>query len=338
MKRTMKDLVEEHKARPVPTDPWGRTLIAPPPRSIPMNEYGYPLIIVRKRQRMWEARPVSAILASLASALLSLAHPTFAADSAVTREFEVFARTNCGFGPLDLLLFLFATDLLLQGLKASTVDTYVSGILRCRAHANQKITGPFVGDVKKVLEEIQCHEDVHHARDIDDETAMRFLALLDGPAQAVCFLMIVCGARVADLMSMTRAQFRFLPSRDVQVSFKLTKNHRKKGAQYSIVVPIPLGVPGSLATCFSPGDPFAPLISLTTDQFNAALKPVGDRFPELAGVTSYSFRRLFIQRNIDRFTDEKSHLTDWAEVVKLTGHLKIETVRTRYTREGQDTL
>ena len=332
----MKDVLEEHKTHPLPTDPWARA--APLPRSIPMNEYGYPLIVVQRRQRMWATRPISATLTSLASTLLGMAHPTYAADSAVTREFEQFARTNVGFGPLDLLLFLFATDLLLQGLKASTVDTYVSGILRCRTHANQKITGPFVSDVKKILEEIQCHEDVHHARDIDDAIAMLFLALLDGAAQAVCFLMIVCGARVSDLMGMTRAQFKFLPSREVQVSFKLTKNHRKKGAQYSIVVPIPHGVPLSLAAHFAPGDPSAPLISLATDDFNAALKLVGERFSNLAGVTSYSFRRLFIQRNIARFTDPASHLTDWAEVVKLSGHLKIETVRTCYTREGQDTL
>ena len=303
-----------------------------------MNEYGYPLIVVHKRQRMWATRAISTTLTSLASTLLGMAHPTFAADSAVTREFELFARTNVGFGPLDLLLFLFATDMLLQGLKASTVDTYVNGILRCRAHANQKITGPFVSDVKKILEEIQCHEEVHHARDIDDAMAMLFLALLDGPAQAVCFLMIVCGARVSDLMGMTREQFKFLQSREVLVSFKLTKNHRKRGAQYSIVVPVPLGVPLSLAAHFVPGDPSAPLISMSTDIFNVELKLVGDRYPDLAGVTSYSFRRLFIQRNIIRFTDPKSHLADWAEVVKLTGHLKIETVRTCYTREGQDTL
>ena len=338
MKRTMKDVLEEHKARPTPSDPWGRARHVPCPRALPVNEYGYPLIVVKKRQRMWIARPVTALLMSLTTALLTMAHPTYAADSAVTREFEEFARVNCGFGPMDLLLFLFATDLLLQGLKASTVDTYVSGVLRCRLHANQKISGPYVGDVKKILEELQCHEEVNHARDIDDEMAMRFLLLLDGPAQAVCFLMIVCGARVADLMDMTRSQFRFLPSREAQVSFKLTKNHRKKGSQYSIVVPIPVGVPESLAAFFAPGDPSAPLISLTTDAFNAALKPVGERYPDLAGVTSYSFRRLFIQRNIARFTDEKSHLTDWVEVVKLTGHLKIETVRTRYTRDGQDTL
>ena len=108
---------------------------------------------------------------------------------------------------------------------------------------------------------------------------------------------------------------------------------------YSIIVPVPLGVPESLAAFFIPAaNAGAPLISMTTDLFNEALKEVGVRYPDLAGVTSYSFRRLFIQRNIERFTDASSHLTDWAKVVKLTGHVQIETVRTRYTREGQDTL
>ena len=55
-----------------------------------MNEYGYPLFVAYKRQRMWVTRAISATLTSLASTLLEMPHPTFAADSAVTREFEVF--------------------------------------------------------------------------------------------------------------------------------------------------------------------------------------------------------------------------------------------------------
>ena len=120
-------MLEEHKTRPLPTDPWARA--AP----LPMNEYGYPLFVAYKRQRMWVTRAISATLTSLASTLLGMPHPTFVVDSAVAREFEFFAQTNVGFGPLGLLLFLFATDMLLQGLKVSTADTYVNGILRCRA-------------------------------------------------------------------------------------------------------------------------------------------------------------------------------------------------------------
>ena len=47
------------------------------------------------------------------------------------------------------------------------------------------------------------------------------------------------------------------------------------------MVPIPHGVPLSLAAHFAPGDPSAPLISLATDDFNAALKLVGERFSNL---------------------------------------------------------
>ena len=84
VKRTMKDVLEDHKTRPLPTDPWARA--AP----LPMKEYGYPLFVAYKRHRMWVTRAISATLTSLASTLLEMAHPTFAADSAVTREFEVF--------------------------------------------------------------------------------------------------------------------------------------------------------------------------------------------------------------------------------------------------------
>ena len=335
MKKSMKDVLETHKAIPPHQDPWKRPL--PPPSSFPLNEYGYaPLSAVRKGKRTWEPRVVSLNTMALATELLRMAHPNAPADASVTREFDTFVVLNAKLGSLDILLFLFATDLLLQGLMASTVDTYVCGILRCKAHMRDKITGPFVNDIKKILEEIQCHEEVTHAKDIDEALAARMLRLLDGAAQVICFLMIICGARVADLMDMKRCQVVFLPSMEARISFHVTKNHRSKAAMYSIIVPICAEVPNGMAKFLSVPD--APLIALDTNAFNSALHEVGSRYCDLAGITSYSFRRLFVQRNIARFSDPKSHFTDWATVVKLTGHSKIETVRTCYTRTGDDTL
>jgi len=252
-KPTMKRVLEEHKILPqVATDPWHRPIL--PPRQPPvMNEYGYPVQPIIKRPRQWVVRPVSFVLLQLANELLKMAHPNYMHDSAVTREFDSFCKLNHGFGPVDLLLFMFATDMLLQGLKASTVDTYVSGVLRCKEHARHKISGPYVKDIQKILEEIQCHEEVQHAKDIDMSMALRMLHLLDGPAQLVCFLMITCGARVSDLLDMTRSQFVFLESREVRISFRLTKNHRSRGNMYSIVVSVPQMFPSrSLVSCRSP--------------------------------------------------------------------------------------
>jgi len=61
---------------------------------------------------------------------------------------------------------------------------------------------------------------------------------------------------------------------------------------------------------------------------NAAIDRLG---PEYEEVTSYSFRRLFVHRCIDLFKDSEGHIL-WAEVVKLTGHIHVETLRTSYAR------
>ena len=68
---------------------------------------------------------------------------------------------------------------------------------------------------------------------------------------------------------------------------------------------------------------------LGCDAFNAAIKDLGTEFEDY---TSYSFRRLFVHRVIERFTGE-DEMTAWAEVVKLTAHVQIETVRTSYAKK-----
>ena len=75
--------------------------------------------------------------------------------------------------------------------------------------------------------------------------------------------------------------------------------------------------------------PGVKIFTINCDAFNAALKSLG---PELEGYTSYSFRRLFVHRVIERFTDE-DEMVAWAEVVKLTAHVQIETVRVSYAKK-----
>jgi len=70
------------------------------------------------------------------------------------------------------------------------------------------------------------------------------------------------------------------------------------------------------------------VISLDCDGLNRAIADLG---PDFALYTSYSFRRLFVHRAIEKFKDDDGHIA-WAEVVKLTGHIRIETLRTSYAK------
>ena len=78
----------------------------------------------------------------------------------------------------------------------------------------------------------------------------------------------------------------------------------------------------------------SPLPVLDCSAFNQALRSVPEA--EMLKLTSYSFRRLFIQSVISGST--KGDVTDWLAASKQTGHLSLEVLRTKYTVKFQNTL
>ena len=296
-----------------------------------------------KRARTFEARTVPASTLMVALELINEVNPALPAALSNTLEFEKFVALNdrpVGTVSQDFLLLLFAIDIQLQGLGAGTTKTYMRSILGVYGRAQVPIKGiyptqgPCIKDLFKIQELLISHEEVDHAKDMDMETAARIIEALTGPFQATAWLMLMTGARVADLLRLCRDQFSFEQAM-LKIHFKYTKGRRSEKKAYTLALPyleefpIPVSVQYALNV-----PPQALVCTVSVDDFNNALKALGEQFE---GYTSYSFRRLFVHRVIERFTNEEC-MVAWAEVVKLTGHVSIETVRTSYAKKFTSTL
>jgi len=165
------------------------------------------------------------------------------------------------------------------------------------------------------------------------------MMMLQGQAQLVCWLLITTGGRIQDLMRMKRAQLVFRSLKDVaqlEVHFRYTKNRRSEKTQWVLKIALvdEIPIPNGVVALLKATPEKAALISVDASNFNKAIDALG---PAYAEYTSYSFRRLFVHRAIDRFRDDDDYIA-WSEVMKLTGHVQVETLRTSYAKKGDRTL
>ena len=295
-----------------------------------------PLKAPEKRKRTFEARLVPWATVSAVMELVTEVNPSAPAALANLEVFTRFVTLNDPEGtiPRDFLLLLYSVDIQLQGIAATTTKTYVKGIMWALERAGKPIKGPSVTDMFKILAYLTAHEDADHALDISEETGMRVVAALSGDAQVTAWAMKLCGARIADLERMERHQFLFAADGSVRISFQFTKNRRSKAAAYSLLLQLPMDepIPASVVAAMKAA-PQTRIFPLDVDGFNKAIRQLGSEFE---GITSYSFRRLFVHRVIDRFTEDG--MTAWEECVKLTAHKKIETLRNSYAKKFQNVL
>ena len=165
-----------------------------------------------KRARKFEVRKVP--WRSLELALFLVGEVNGQAAAAVSnenlfREFMALNDTPTGTVPRDFLLLLYAVDITLQGMAATSVRTMMRGIMGICSRAQDPIEGPLVGDMFKILNLIIANEEVDHAKDMELGVALEIIGRLSGMAQVIAWFMLICGARVADLERMFRRQFLF---------------------------------------------------------------------------------------------------------------------------------
>ena len=270
--------------------------------------------------------------------LIDAVNPSGPDALSILRIFEEFKSKNLTVAGEDELLLLFAVDLMIQKIKASSVGTYVASIQRMRKRQNSAIHGPLVKDLKKIVAMLQCDDEIDHAVDITEEEAYAFMYALSGQAQLAAFFLLVAGLRLADGARLTRAQLLWEadPPR-LSIHYKYTKNRRTVSKQYTATFPLPMrlqDIPALTMLNSLPTD--RPFLTIGTDGFNTACRGLGIK----DGVTSYSFRRLAIQRFIAQCTEGSGakKVTNWTRAMALSGHVKLETLRTRYAQVWDQTL
>lgn len=264
--------------------------------------------------------------------LIDAVNPAGPDALSILRIFEDFRGKNSTVTGDDELLLLFAVDLMIQKIKASSVGTYVASIQRMRKRQDAPIHGPLLKDLKKILAMLQCDDEIDHAVDITEADAHAYLYALSGQAQLAAFFLLVAGIRLADGARLTRTQLLWEadPPR-LSIHYKYTKNRRTVSKQYTATFPVPMrlqDIPALTILNVTPTD--KPFITIGTDEFNAACRALGIK----EGVTSYSFRRLAIQRFIAQCTEGTGtkKITNWTRAMALSGHVKMETLRTRYAQ------
>jgi len=278
--------------------------------------------------------------------LLDAVNPSGADQRSIYRQYLHFVQCNSdeagAFYDSDEMLLLFIIDIIIQGIKASSAQTYMCSILKMAERSGKKIKGPLVKDLRKMLNMLRLDDEVDHARDIDELQAAEVLNNLSGEAQAMCAFMIITGARVADILQLEGVHVKWT-AEYVTVHSRSTKNRKSPDkvftANYKLdCIDLEACAASLTAVLRSSQTPKSKMFRLSVEEFNAEVKRVwrhGASCP-----TSYSFRRLAIQRFVKQAVVQEDGIwvVKWARALALTGHLRLETLRTRYLEIDFQTL
>ena len=287
---------------------------------------GLPMSAMPKEgERKWGSLPITNSTVLLAETLAAEGCPSASQQLSLIRAFERWRSSKFQVCPSPgRVLCIFAAYLIEAELKASTVGGYVR-IVRSFCQAEVRTTdysGPADWNalihVLKGLDRRAAGEEPDHALDITEERALEILhAVTDLEIQFVLWLMMNIGARVKDLQRLKEHQL-FIDGQRVYVEFKVTKVATTSKERYNIDLPVWVPFQPEWKVFLSRAKP----VSASCDRINKILHKMG--YAE----TTYSFRRLFINRVIDRFTE--SDIVDWMKVIQLTGHQQARSVQASY--------
>jgi len=288
--------------------------------------------------RTFKLRKITAETSMTTSNLLSEINTNSVSEENITQDFDEYCRINQdAFTRKDVLLLLFAVDMILQGIKISSARTYVRRIVKMNARRDTSLEGPLVTETSKILSMLETDEEVDHAPDIKLEEIQAIIRRMEGIAQATVWFMATCGARVKDLSRLKRKQIRVRPDGKLDILFSLTKNHRAKEGAYTITVEPITEMPLSVLQLLNDCALEELLFTENVDSINKAIHAAQVVEEGKRAATSYSFRRNFVQRMIEKFTDDEGFV-NWAQVAKLTAHKNLEVLRNRYTKPFGNTL
>jgi len=254
--------------------------------------------------------------------------------------------------PLGQLAAVFGTYLWEVGLCANTCASSLRTILKFLRR--EALTMPpqwsVAEDLLRALDLKAAAEPPEHAPDISEERAATIIdAIKQQDVAFAVWAMCMSGARAADLMRLGSGQFQVsADGKAIAVEFYVTKNVRAPHERYSICVQSDEREATKHAVSFASWIAFKECWRPFLYQDRPFVRPEMNK-PDLSPQylvnrinyvldhlkieptveeTSYSFRRLFINRVIDRFTEDG--VTAWCKVIEITGHQRKENVKSSY--------
>lgn len=278
--------------------------------------------------RRWGTTPVDLETKAATEEILLEGRPGAAAQLSLFRAFERWRSVNpllpTAYGEV---LAIFGGYLYEHDLKCSTCVTYVRTALFFLRRSPPNAEDPkwyLASDVIRGLDRLASRETRDHAIDIDEDRALHILRSMVQPDLAfTIWLMLVCGARCSDLARLAPSQI-VLTANKIFIHFRETKTVARPINQYSVELPLWIPFKEEWRIFLTSRE----TLPADCDRLNKSLHAAG--FPE----TTYSFRRLFINRVIHKFTEDG--VTDWLRVIELTGHRKSNTVKGLYKQHLLD--
>jgi len=305
----------------------------------------------REGQRRFVVRKVPWSTIKTAYYLIDSVNPSAAEARSIYKKYTEFVDLHCdaagGYYKDDELLLLFIIDIMIQGIKASSATTYMAHIVKLARRRGHPIKGPLVNDLRKILRMLQLDDEVDHAVDITDDDAKNILSLLKDEAKAMAWFLMNTGARVADLLHLEVTSVIW-KDKFVTIHFKCTKNRKNPNKVFTA------NYMYHFEPCFkelmrrmdvAKAVTKGKLFTMVADDFNKQVRQIWHKewSPEVWGErvpTSYSFRRLALQRFVRQSLTEENGkwVVKWAKAMALGGHLRLETLRTRYMEIEMQTL
>lgn len=315
-----------------------------PAKRLRLTDLCLPMQCVRaRREGKFVVRVVPLETVSLCEELLMRVNTDGATMTRLYDQFKEFRVLN-GLndeGSKARSLWLFIIDCFVQGLKASSCKTYCSLLLEAHRRSGAPFSGPLVGDLVKALALLHCEEETEHAPDIPLETAWTILRTLGkefSKARLTIFLLLALGCRCADAENLVCEDIRINNDGSISISYGITKNHRCKLKSYSIRIRPRELIPELSAIVSAPVNTPIPHLSATELNRVLAAEVPKMNLGNLEGLTSYSFRRAFIQDIVGRHKSEDGSLVDWLGVARFTGHNNLDVLRVAYTQRFENTL
>ena len=289
------------------------------------------------RKRAWDDGLVTEDTLRLTEQIMLAGKPSSSQNLSLFRAFDRWKLRSplVWNAPAGQVAAIFGAYLAEAGLKASTCACYVRiilGFLRREA-----ITIPpqwhVAQDFLKGMDLRAATEQVEHAPDITEERAAGIIAAIrDAEVAFTLWAMSMAGGRIADLLRLNGDQFKVSPDgKRIAVEFFVTKSSRSQNERYSVCVQhAELGTT-KFAVSFDSWIPFQEewrAFLLRPQPFKASVNQVNRVLDKFGSETSYSFRRLFVNRVIDRFTEEG--VTQWCKVIEVTGHQQKTNAKASY--------
>lgn len=269
----------------------------------------------RGRRCLWRPAVVTTEDIAAADALDSQYGSDDRTACRIRRQFGDFARIN----ELGLCAAVkaFIGQATRVGLRASTLNTYLGYLAPILRHC------PEYHRWAKIIALAHADADSRTAPDCTLSHLRKLVAKSQKHDRCLLWVMLSTGARVADLARLRRKQIQVTEAGELQIQFRIMKNRRRRRFRVTLAVPLSwAGVPGpdTLAEIAN-GDPEQRLFgSHTANVVNSILARLST-----TKVTTYSFRRRYINSLFDLFEEEE-------KVKKYTLHLDIETVKAFYVK------